>query len=95
MSQPVASNPYIHLNTTALGTQNLVNNSGNFNSYIVGTATTGTVTFYDAGGTAQIGTATYITTYTGAVRDSNVNLKLKRGLSVIVSGTIDAIVAAG
>lgn len=94
MGQPV-NDPYYHLIGTAAGTVGVLSIPGNFNSYTVGTLTTGTVTFFDAAGTAGTTATNQLMSFTGALRDAKPQVYLKRGLVALVSGTVDAVLGVG
>ncbi len=96
MANPM-NDGYFHLTGTAAGTTSVMNRSGNFNTIIVGTVTTGTVLFYDSSGTAQ-GTAasTLLTSITGAVNSFWPQVFVHNGiLAVQVGGTIDCLLGVG
>jgi hypothetical protein len=91
-----ANDGYFHLTGTAAGTTSVMNYGGNFNVYTVGTATTGTVTFFDSSGTLMGTTAANrMLSFTGAVVNAQPWTKTKNGLLAVVSGTIDALVGCG
>lgn len=95
MGQPVANDGYYHLTGTAVGTVLIRDHAVNFNSLTIGTLVTGTVTFFDAAGTAGTTAANQLISYTGALRDSHPNVTLKKGLVALVSGTTDALLGIG
>ncbi len=91
-----ANDGYKHLVGTAAGTVSVMNYGGNWNTYVVGTATTGTVALYDSSGTLQ-GTSSSLLLggYTGGTVSSAPFIKVKNGLLAVVSGTIDALIGCG
>ncbi len=96
MSQPVANDGYYRLTGTAAGTTIILPRSGNWNTYTVGTATTGTVTFYDSATIAGTAAGNQLNGYTGAVVNHDLRIYLKNGLVALLgAGTIDALLGIG
>lgn len=87
--QPTDGDNYYKVTGTAVGTVTIIPEKTTFRTLISGTATTGTVVFYDsASGT----TADILFEVTGAANINRaLNIRVRNGLTYVTSGTTNMI----
>lgn len=97
MSSYPVNTGWFRLTGTAAGTQPILAYAANLETITVGSATTGTVTFYDSSGTTMgtVGTANLITSITGAVNSFDLRTHVKNGILAVVGGTVDCLISCG
>jgi hypothetical protein len=89
--QPVSGYSCTNVIGTAAGTTTFFSREGVFQGVHFGTATTGTVTFYD---NTDGGTSKPLMTVVNAVASSKeaIHAGVKKGLSAVYGGTVDMLV---
>lgn len=95
MAAGIANSPLVRITGTAAGTKVIMAQPGNWDSLIIGTTTTGTAIFYNTALAAGTTATNQLMIITGGTNNIYPTGYCTAGLTAVLSGTVDMMLAIG